>query len=141
MVSKRVRVEAFSESLTRARDDDRDDKAVDTEDTSHDHGDDGLDDQLGLKHCDRADTDAGLGSTVSCAHVSENESAHDAHTSEEKSLVGITVHYENAKQSEKRSFEGSQSRKKPRKDILSAMRAFDRPKSGLSGRRTYKELG
>ena len=79
-------------ALTGTGDDDRDDEAVDTEDTSHDHRDDRLDDQLGLQDSHRADADAGLGSTVGSAHVSEDESGNDAHAAEEKRLVGITVH-------------------------------------------------
>ena len=83
----------LSGSLTGTRDDDRDDEAVNTEDTSHDYGNDGLDDELRLEDGDRADTDAGLGSSVGGTQVAENEGSDDAHTSEEKSLVGVSVHY------------------------------------------------
>ena len=79
--------------LTWTGNDDWDDKTIDTKDTSHDDGDDGLDDEFGLEDGDGADADTGLGSTVGGAHVAENESRHNAHTAEEKSLVGISVHY------------------------------------------------
>ena len=78
-------------SLTGAGDNDGNDEAVDTEDTSHDHGDDRLDDQLGLEDSDGADTDTGLGSAVSSAHVAENKRGNDAHAAEEERLVGISV--------------------------------------------------
>ena len=80
--------------LTGARDDDRDNQTVDTKDTSHDNGDDGLDNEFGLEDGHGADSYARLGSTVCSAHVSENESTHDTHTTKEEGLVGITVHYE-----------------------------------------------
>ena len=80
-------------SLTGAGDDNRDNETVDTEDTSHDNGDDGLDDELGLENSDGADADARLGSTVSGTHVSEDEGGNDSHATEEEGLVGITVHY------------------------------------------------
>ena len=79
--------------LTGAGDDDRDNQSVNTKDTSHDNGDDRLDDEFGLEDSHGANTYARLGSTVCSAHVSENESTHDAHTAEEEGLVGITVHY------------------------------------------------
>ena len=78
--------------LTGAGDDDRDNQSVNTKDTSHDNGDDRLDDECGLEDSHGANTYARLGSTVCSAHVSENESTHDAHTAEEEGLVGITVH-------------------------------------------------
>ena len=79
--------------LTGTGNDDRDDEAVDTKDTSHDDGDDGLDDELGLEDSDGADAHAGLGSAVGGTHVAENEGTDDSHAAEEKSLVGVTVHY------------------------------------------------
>ena len=79
--------------LTGARDDDRDNQTVDTKDTSHDNGDDGLDNEFGLEDGHGADSYARLGCTVCGTHVSENESTHDTHSAEEESLVGITVHY------------------------------------------------
>ena len=81
--------------LTGTGDNDGDDKSVDTEDTSHDNGNDWLDDELGFEDSDGADTDARFGSAVSGTHVAEDESADDSHAAEEKSLVGITVHYTN----------------------------------------------
>ena len=78
--------------LTGAGDDDWDNQSVNTKDTSHDNGDDRLDDEFGLEDSHGANTYARLGSTVCSAHVSENESTHDAHTAEEEGLVGITVH-------------------------------------------------
>ena len=79
--------------LTGARDDDWDNQTVDTKDTSHDDGDDWLDDEFGLEDSHGANTYARLGSTVCSAHVSENESRYDTHSAEEEGLVGITVHY------------------------------------------------
>ena len=91
----RDKAQRWEVKLTGSRDDNRDNEAVDTEDTSHDNGNDGLDDELGLQDGHRADTDTGLGSSVGGSEVAENEGSHDAHTSEEKSLVGVTVHYTN----------------------------------------------
>ena len=79
-------------SLTGTGDDDGDNETVDTEDTSHDNGNNGLDDELGLEDGDGADADARFGSTVGSAEISENESGNDAHATEEEGLVGITVH-------------------------------------------------
>jgi len=78
-------------SLTGAGDNDGNDEAVDTKDTSHDHGDDRLNNQLGLEDSDGADTDTRLGSAVSCSHVAENKCRNDAHAAEEERLVGISV--------------------------------------------------
>ena len=80
------------EKLTGTGDDYGDDKAVNTEDTSHDDWDDRLNDQLGLEHGYGADADAGFGSAVGSAEVAEHEGRHDAHAAEEQSLVGVTVH-------------------------------------------------
>ena len=48
---------------------DTDNKTVDTENTSHNNGDEGLVNKLGLEDTDGADTNTGLGSTVSGTQV------------------------------------------------------------------------
>ena len=50
-------------------DDDGDDEAVDTEDSSHDDGDDGLHDELGAHDAHGRDADAALGRPVGGAHA------------------------------------------------------------------------
>merc|ERR1719411_2241805 len=68
-----------------------DDKSVDTQDTSHDNWDDGLEEKFWLKDDCTADTDSRLGSSVGCAEVSEDQGSCDAHISEECILVAIVV--------------------------------------------------
>ena len=68
-----------------------DDKSVDTQDTSHDNWDDGLEEKFWLKDDCTADTDSRLGSSVGCAEVSEDQGGGDAHISEECILVAIVV--------------------------------------------------
>ena len=79
--------------LTGVGDNDRNDETIDTQDTSHDDGNNRLDNELRLEDSNRANTNTGLSSTVSGAHISENERRHDAHAAEEKRLVGISVNY------------------------------------------------
>ena len=67
--------------------------AVHTEHTSHDDGDDRLEEEVGLKDSHRDNTDARLGSTVGRAKVSEDKSRSDAHGAEENSLVGVAKDY------------------------------------------------
>lgn len=55
--------------LTLVVEDDSDDKAVDTEDTRHDNGHDGLEDEVGLEDTHAADSDARLGSSVCSTEV------------------------------------------------------------------------
>ena len=50
-------------------DDDGNNETVDTQHTSHDHGDDGLHDELGTHHTHGSDTDARLGGTVRRTHA------------------------------------------------------------------------
>lgn len=59
------------------------DQAVDTQNTRHDNGDDGLEDEVGLEDTHAADADARLGGTVSSTEVAENESSSDTHVPEE----------------------------------------------------------
>ena len=79
--------------LTVSRDDDGDNKSVDTEDTSHDNWNDGLEDQFWLEDGHTANTDATLGGSIGGSEVAEDERAHDSHSSEEESLVWISVDY------------------------------------------------
>lgn len=72
-----------------ALEDDSHDKTVDTEDTRHNDWDEGLEDEVGLQHTDGANTDTGLGGSVSGAQVAENESSGHAHEAEEGVLVGV----------------------------------------------------
>ena len=71
-----------------------DNQAVDTEDTCHDDGEEGLVDQFTLQDTDGCDSDSGLGATVGGPEVAENESGGDSHETEEGVLVGI-VHFKN----------------------------------------------
>jgi len=45
-------------TLTFTVEEDSDDQSIDTENTSHDNGDDGLEEELGLQHDGGADTDS-----------------------------------------------------------------------------------
>ena len=49
--------------------DDRDNQAVDTQDTSHDNGYDGLEDEVGLQHTHAGDTNTTLGGSVGGSQV------------------------------------------------------------------------
>lgn len=59
----------LSIQLTSALEDDSDDETIDTEDTSHNNGDDGLEDEVGLEDTHAADADARLGGTVGSTEV------------------------------------------------------------------------
>ena len=76
-------VETRARARTVGGDDDGDDEAVDAEDTGHDHGDDGLHDELGAHDAHGGDADAGLGGAVGGAHAREDERGHGAHEAEE----------------------------------------------------------
>ncbi len=67
-------------------------QAVDTEDTCHDDGKEGLVDQFALQDTNGCDSDSGLGATVGGPEVAENEGGGDSHETEEGVLVGI-VHF------------------------------------------------
>ena len=75
--------------LTVSVEQDGDDKSIDTEDTSHDNGDDGLEEELWLQNDGGADADSRLGSAVGGTEVSEDEGGGDAHVSEECVLVAV----------------------------------------------------
>ena len=75
--------------LTLADQDNANNEAVDTQDTSHNDGDEGLVDELGLEHTDAGDADTGLGSTVGGTEVAEHHGGGDAHEAEEGVLVGV----------------------------------------------------
>ena len=79
--------------LTLALKDDGHNKSVDTEDTSHNNWDEGLEDQVASEHTHAADTDAGLSGTVSSSKVGEDEGRSQAHEAEEGVLVGVVVTY------------------------------------------------
>ena len=76
-------------------DEHRDDDAVDGDDTGHDHGDDGLHDELGPHDGHGGDTGAGLGRAVGGAHGAEDHGGGGAHHAEEggvdRTLVGHCV--------------------------------------------------
>ena len=82
--------------LTLTLEDDGHDKSVDTEDTSHDDWDEGLEDQIASEHTHAADTDTGLSGTVSGSEVGEHEGGSEAHESEEGVLVGVVSSYQQA---------------------------------------------
>ena len=67
--------------------DDGNDEAVDTENTSHDTGDQRLEDQVLSQDTDGADTDSGLGSSVRGSEVGEHEGRGETHVPEEGVLV------------------------------------------------------
>ncbi len=69
--------------------DDADNQAVNTQDTSHNNGDQGLEDELRLEHTHGGNTNASFGSAVSGTQVAENEGGSDAHKPEEGVLVGV----------------------------------------------------
>jgi hypothetical protein len=54
---------------TVSENDDGDDQAVETQNTCQDDRDDRLDDEIRLQHRDRANSEAGLGSSVGSAEV------------------------------------------------------------------------
>ena len=62
---------------------DGDDQAVDTNDTSHNDGDDVLDDEVGAENTHSSNTDTGLGGTVRGTQAGEDDSAGATHGTEE----------------------------------------------------------
>ena len=70
--------------LTGAGDDDGDDKTVDTEDTSHDDGDNVTHDLRGLHNTHGHEADARLGGTVGRAKVGEDQGRGHSHPCEEE---------------------------------------------------------
>ena len=66
---------------------DCDDEAVNTENTSHDTGDQRLEDKVGSQDTDGADTDSGLGSSVRGTEVGEHEGGSETHVPKEGVLV------------------------------------------------------
>ena len=73
----------YYSSFTFLHDNDGDDHTVNTENTSHDDGYDGLHDEFGLENTHRADTDACFGASVGGTEVGENEGRCDTDVSEE----------------------------------------------------------
>ena len=76
-------------ALTLALENDSHDQAVNTKDTSHNDGNERLEDELVLEDTDGSDTNTSLGSTVGGAQVAENESSGDTHETEEGVLVRV----------------------------------------------------
>jgi len=75
--------------LTSSLEDNGNDETVDTEDTSHNNGDEGLEDEVLSQHSNGGNTDTGLGSTVGSSEVGEDEGSGEAHETEEGVLVRI----------------------------------------------------
>lgn len=75
--------------LTSGLENDANNKAVNTKDTSHNNGNERLEDQLRLEDTDGGNTNASLGGTVSGTQVAENEGSGDTHETEESVLVGV----------------------------------------------------
>ena len=73
--------------LTSSLVDNSDDKAVDTEDTSHNAGNERLEDKVVSEDTDGADTDTGFGSAVGSTEVGEHQGGSESHKSEEGVLV------------------------------------------------------
>lgn len=69
-------------------DKDRDDETVNTNDTSHNDGNNVLDDQIGAENTHGSNTDAGLGGTVGGTEASEDDGAGAAHGTKEGRIDG-----------------------------------------------------
>ena len=67
------------------------DESIDTQDTSHDNRNDGLEEEFWLQDDCAADAHSRLGSSVCGSEVSEDQSCCDTHVSEEGALVAIVV--------------------------------------------------
>lgn len=78
-----------SRFLTSALQDNGNNEAVDTEDTSHDDGNKGLVHQVRVSLSNVSNTNTGASSAVSGSHVAENESSTDA--SEAIDGVGVRI--------------------------------------------------
>ena len=70
--------------------DDGNNQAVNSENTSHDTGNEGLEHKLGVQDSDGADADSRLGSTVSSTEVGEHKGHNDSHVTEEGGLVNLS---------------------------------------------------
>jgi hypothetical protein len=75
--------------LTSGLENDANNKAVNTQDTGHNNGNERLEDQLRLEDTDGGNTNTGLGGTVSGSQVAEDEGSSDAHEPKEGVLVRI----------------------------------------------------
>lgn len=64
-------------------DDDGNDHTIDTEDTSHDDGYDGLHDKFGFENTHGADADTGFSTTICSSKVGKDECRSDTNISEE----------------------------------------------------------
>jgi len=74
--------------LQTIRDKNRDDETVDTDDTSHNDGDNVLDDKIGSEDTHGSDTDTRLGGTVGGTETGEDDGAGAAHSTEEGRVNG-----------------------------------------------------
>ena len=72
-----------------ALENDGNNEAVDTKDTSHNDGDEGLVDELTLEDTDGGNSNASLSGTVGGAKVAEDKGGSNTHESEEGVLVGV----------------------------------------------------
>ena len=79
--------------LTSSLENDGNNKAVNTENTSHNNGNEGLEDEVRLQNTDGGDTNTSLGGTVGSTQVAEDEGTSDSHKSEEGVLVGVVSGY------------------------------------------------
>lgn len=69
-------------------DQDRDDQTVDTNDTSHDNGDNVLNNQIGAEDTHAANTDTSLGGTIGSAEAGEDDGGRAAQRTEEGRVDG-----------------------------------------------------
>merc|ERR1719421_881719 len=67
-----------------ATDDDSNNQTVDTDDTSHNNGDNVLHDKFGLHHTHAANTNTRLGGSVRSTQVSEDQSYSSTHEAKER---------------------------------------------------------
>ena len=75
------------ELLTSSLVDNSNNKAVDTEDTSHNSGNQRLEDKVVSEDTDGANTNTGFGSSVGSTEVGEHKGGGESHESEEGVLV------------------------------------------------------
>ena len=75
--------------LTSSLENDGNNKAVNAENTSHNNGNEGLEDQILSQDTDGGDTNTSLGGTVGSTQVAENEGTSDTQKSEEGVLVVV----------------------------------------------------
>ena len=69
--------------------DNSDDETIDTEDTSHDNRDQGLEYKVWLRDTHSGDADSRSCSSVSSAKVAEDQSGCDSHEAEKRVQIGI----------------------------------------------------